>query len=115
MSEKIHIIPPERTRYLAEIAENSDEYDHFVDTQTGIARRMFQLRGTIDMLRRDVGKRSLKISERGRVCTQDNVVRVKAYVEGEPEYLQDLIARYESLREQLDHDCRKPCSRVGAR
>jgi methylmalonyl-CoA mutase len=103
MSEKIHIIPPERTRYLAEIAENSDNYDAFVDAQVAIARRMFQLRGTIDMLRLDVGKRALKIREPD---AEDNVVRVKAYVEGEPEYLQDLIARYEELQQQLDHEVR---------
>ena len=51
MSEKIHIIPPERVRYLAEIAETSDRYKQFVDKQVGLARQAFQIRGTIDLLK----------------------------------------------------------------
>ena len=51
MSEKIHIIPPDRVRYLAEIAETSDRYKQFVDKQVGLARQAFQLRGTIDLLK----------------------------------------------------------------
>ena len=49
-SEKRYVIPPKRVRYLAEIAENSDNYDAWVDKQVDLARKMFQLRGTIDLL-----------------------------------------------------------------
>ena len=51
MSEKIHIIPPERVRYLAEIAEISDRYNTYVAKQVGLSRQAYQLRGTIDLLR----------------------------------------------------------------
>lgn len=44
------IIPPNRVRYLAEITENSDNYDKFVENQCAIARKMYQLNGTIQQL-----------------------------------------------------------------
>jgi len=49
-SEKIFIIPPDRTRYLAEIAESSQEYHEWVNEQCKIAQQMYQVRGTIDVL-----------------------------------------------------------------
>lgn len=50
MSEKIYIIPPERTRYLAEIAEESKRYDKLVEEQTGVARKLYRIKGAIDAL-----------------------------------------------------------------
>ncbi|SEQ95872.1 methylmalonyl-CoA mutase family protein [Pedobacter rhizosphaerae] len=49
-SEKIYIIPPDRIRYLAEIAEASKGYQEWVDKQVGIAGKMYQLKGVIDLL-----------------------------------------------------------------
>ena len=46
-SERHLVIPADRVRYLAEIVENSEQYDAFVTRQVDIARRMYQLRGTI--------------------------------------------------------------------
>lgn len=43
MSEKIYIIPPNRTRYLSEIAESSRAYDTKVQTQTKVAQQLFGL------------------------------------------------------------------------
>ena len=48
MSEKIYIIPPERTRYLAEIVETNKKYDDHVVQQSDIARTLWQVRGTIE-------------------------------------------------------------------
>ncbi|MGF7042898.1 methylmalonyl-CoA mutase family protein [Mucilaginibacter lappiensis] len=48
-SEKIYIIPPDRNRYLAEIAENSKAYDDWVNEQCKIAQQMFQVKGVIDL------------------------------------------------------------------
>ncbi len=50
MSEKIYIIPPHRTRYLAEIAENNRTYDRWVETQKDIANQLYSLRKTIQIL-----------------------------------------------------------------
>jgi methylmalonyl-CoA mutase len=50
MSEKIYIIPPQRTRYLAEIAENNRNYDKWVNEQKEIANILYGLHKTISTL-----------------------------------------------------------------
>lgn len=52
MSEKIYIIPPERTRYLAEIAEENERYDAYVESQSDIARKLWQVKSTVEMLKK---------------------------------------------------------------
>ena len=49
-SEKIYIIPPDRVRYLAEIAESSAAYTDWVNEQCKIAQQMYNVRETIDLL-----------------------------------------------------------------
>ena len=51
-SEKIHIIPPKRTRYLSEISENNRQYDRWVDRQVEIARSLFALKRSIQTLKK---------------------------------------------------------------
>jgi len=43
--EKVYIIPPERTRYLAEIAESSEAYSKWVNEQCKIAQQLWQVKG----------------------------------------------------------------------
>lgn len=43
MSEKIYIIPPNRTRYLAEIAESHKTYEDWVSQQVEVADRLYSL------------------------------------------------------------------------
>ena len=50
-TEKAYIIPPDRTRYLAEIAESSHAYDEWVSTQCKIAQQLFQVKGTLELLK----------------------------------------------------------------
>ncbi|GAB3908738.1 methylmalonyl-CoA mutase family protein [Mucilaginibacter boryungensis] len=50
-SEKIYIIPPDRTRYLAEIAESSAAYNQWVNEQCAVAQQLFQLQGTLGMVK----------------------------------------------------------------
>ncbi|MBA2406965.1 MAG: methylmalonyl-CoA mutase family protein, partial [Chitinophagales bacterium] len=49
MSEKIFIIPPSRTRYLSEIAENNRQYDAWVIRQAQIAQKLFALNTSINI------------------------------------------------------------------
>jgi len=51
MSEKIFIIPPARTRYLAEITENNRSYDKRVREQAAIAQKLYALRSSIETLK----------------------------------------------------------------
>jgi isobutyryl-CoA mutase len=52
LSEKINIIPASRARYLAEISEKHEEYSKFVSGQCEIARKLFQLEGTLNLLKK---------------------------------------------------------------
>ncbi|WP_299835952.1 methylmalonyl-CoA mutase family protein [uncultured Tenacibaculum sp.] len=47
MSEKIFVIPPARTRYLSEIAENNRAYDKKVDDQEKVAQKLYGIYQTI--------------------------------------------------------------------
>ncbi|MCU0447645.1 MAG: methylmalonyl-CoA mutase family protein [Microscillaceae bacterium] len=101
MSEKIYIIPPDRVRYLAEICENADTYAQFVKEESQIARRMYQLKGTIEQIRETIGQKKIEIVEQS-----DNQVVAIEYIQGEPEYLKDLIERYQTLNSKLDGECK---------
>jgi len=49
MSEKVFVIPPKRTRYLSEIAENNRGYDEWVLEQSSIAEKLFGLNEAIKL------------------------------------------------------------------
>ncbi|MDO1445730.1 methylmalonyl-CoA mutase family protein [Rhodocytophaga aerolata] len=51
-----YIIPPDRVRYLAEIAENSVAYQQFVQEQCTIARQLFGLKDTLTLLKNRAGE-----------------------------------------------------------
>lgn len=84
-SEKIYIIPPDRTRYLSEIAEASEQYNEWVEKQVAIARKMYQLQGVIELLK-------------------DNTIRIAGKVLPSGEDLGGALAFYE---EQLDGECKR--------
>lgn len=50
MSEKIYIIPPQRTRYLSEISENNRKYDQTVNNQADIAQKLYSIYTTALLL-----------------------------------------------------------------
>ncbi len=54
--EKIYIIPPQRVRYLSEIAENNRSYDQQIRQQSVIARQMY----AIDSARQIIVRADLK-------------------------------------------------------
>ena len=53
--ERPPLIAAERSRYLAEICEISAAYDNFVRTQVSLARRLYQLDGTLRQFRERAG------------------------------------------------------------
>ncbi len=61
MSEKIYIIPPNRTRYLSEISEASRQYDKWALDQSVIALKLQGIRLTIDSLK------TSKMEDRDRI------------------------------------------------
>ena len=52
-SEKVYIVPPDRTRYLAEIAESNQTYGQWVVKQCETAQQLFQLHGAIDLAKQE--------------------------------------------------------------
>ena len=50
ITQKKSIIPPDRNRYLAEITEESKRYEKMVSEQSAIARSLFQVKGTMELL-----------------------------------------------------------------
>ena len=50
MSEKIFVIPPDRTRYLSEISENNRSYDKWVNQQVEVANTLYGLKKSIDTI-----------------------------------------------------------------
>ena len=48
MSEKIFVIPPHRTRYLSEIAENNRKYDEAALSQEQVAQKLYGIYKTIE-------------------------------------------------------------------
>ncbi len=103
MSDKQPVIPADRVRYLAEIADRSDEYAEFVERQSGLARRLFQIHGAIELLRAgEDGER------RGRTEPEPPAMLPElAVADGEPAGLRSLIGRYRELAGELDPACRR--------
>ncbi|MFZ9027667.1 MAG: methylmalonyl-CoA mutase family protein [Crocinitomicaceae bacterium] len=51
MSEKVFVIPPDRTRYLSEISENNRGYDKWVDDQVAVADKLYGFNTSIEALK----------------------------------------------------------------
>jgi isobutyryl-CoA mutase len=51
MEGKIYIIPPSRTRYLAEIAETIRNYNQWAEDQAGFAQRLYSINQITDAIR----------------------------------------------------------------
>ncbi|MCB1182088.1 methylmalonyl-CoA mutase family protein [bacterium] len=102
MSRRAWVIPPERVRYLSEIVDASREYDRFVAEQSALARQLYQLAGTIGLLRERAGTTTVSVEE----PAGKGVVRAIARIEGEPDYLQDLVEVHNEIEQRLDPRCR---------
>jgi methylmalonyl-CoA mutase len=98
------VIPPDRTRYLAEIAETCENYDAHVREQAAVARRMYQIRGAIEASRETVGQKRLDIVE---PTGPDDVVQVTERREGESPVVGELTRLYEHHAARLDPEAKK--------
>ncbi|HKK77963.1 MAG TPA: methylmalonyl-CoA mutase family protein [Saprospiraceae bacterium] len=79
-SEKQYIIPPSRVRYLSEIKETIARYDQEVEQQSELARQLFSLDNTLNMLEEESVKGPLQNlkKEKEKALSPDN----KAILEG---------------------------------
>ena len=60
MSKKIFIIPPQRTRYLAEISENNRQYDKKVAEQSAVAQQLFAISRAEDAVDDTTARKALQ-------------------------------------------------------
>ena len=51
LSEKVYIIPPNRTRYLSEISETIRNYNKWTEDQAKVAQRLYAIRETINAIK----------------------------------------------------------------
>lgn len=83
MSEKIYIIPPQRTRYLSEITETNRNYNSTAQKQADIANTLFGLYQSI------------------LTFGGPDLLQTASY-EGEDETVKTLMARFERIKKDLD-------------
>lgn len=88
MSEKIFVIPPSRTRYLSEIAENNRAYDTKAASQKEVAQKLYGLFKTIET-----------ISGKLPVLTQHGIDIEGTHNE---ELAKVLLAEFDKLKRDLD-------------
>ncbi|MFY0482968.1 methylmalonyl-CoA mutase family protein [Flavobacterium sp. PLA-1-15] len=97
MSEKIFVIPPHRTRYLSEIAENNRKYDATALTQQQVAQKLYGIFKTIESV-------SGKKPEINKAGIDDSTV-YKSAIEGEDEnriFLNLLLNQFDKVKMDLD-------------
>jgi methylmalonyl-CoA mutase len=91
-SEKIYIIPPHRTRYLSEIAENNRRYDQQSLKQAETADKLYAILRTMGSLS-DIDAREPsdleKIKERADISADDSILKV-------------LMAEFDRCKKDLD-------------
>lgn len=86
MSEKVFVIPPNRTRYLSEITENNRKYDKWVNEQAEIAQKLYSLQKVMEMtseasLKEHYDKLKLEIDPKNWKLIEDWPEKVKKYKE----------------------------------
>ncbi|WP_298247593.1 methylmalonyl-CoA mutase family protein [uncultured Christiangramia sp.] len=102
MSEKIFVIPPKRTRYLSEIAENNRGYDETAATQTEVAQRLYGIYKTIETVantKTQFGKDQTKYLDKNGI-DQDGIKEVSE--EDQSEFLKLLFAEFDKIKMDLD-------------
>ena len=92
MSEKIFVIPPHRTRYLSEIAENNRKYDETVLTQVEVAQKLYGIYKTIE----SVAKKQPQIDKSGIEVNSLN------FNEDNKEFLNLLLKEFDHVKMNLD-------------
>jgi methylmalonyl-CoA mutase len=87
MSEKVYVIPPNRTRYLSEITENNRKYDTWVIEQAKIAQQLYaidtvtKLSGDNASLKEQFEKLKLDLDPKNWKLIEDWPSKVKKYKE----------------------------------
>ncbi|MDT7832243.1 methylmalonyl-CoA mutase family protein [Flavobacteriaceae bacterium S356] len=94
MSEKIFVIPPARTRYLSEIAENNRAYDKKTNDQVKVAQKLFGIYKTIESIV-DV---TIELTKTG--LDGDEILKLAQSEEAD--FVKLLLAQFDKVKMNLD-------------
>jgi len=113
MSEKIFIIPPARTRYLSEIAENNRAYDKWAKEQAEVADRLYAIHRTMEQVREGDLFTALKakfeevkkdLDPHNWDTLQDFDIQMQRYRDDEYEFkVRDKVLKIKTHSESLSH------------
>ncbi|HEY1196752.1 methylmalonyl-CoA mutase family protein [Flavobacterium sp.] len=97
MSEKIFVIPPGRTRYLSEIAENNRNYDETAIAQQKVAQKLYGIFKTIESV-------SGKIPQITKAGIDDSTVLPSGIAEHDENriFLNLLLNQFDKVKMDLD-------------
>lgn len=97
MSEKIFVIPPGRTRYLSEIAENNRSYDETAIAQQKVAQKLYGIFKTIESV-------SGKVPQIIKAGIDDSIVLPTGIAEHDENriFLNLLLNQFDKVKMDLD-------------
>ena len=95
-ADRSAVIPPERVRYLAEIADAIKKEEGFIDGQAAIASRLYRVAGAIAALR----------GERGAATGEGAVLPAPSDLSDSSDPSDRLVAEYASSYDALQPACR---------
>ena len=98
MSEKIYVIPPERTRYLSEISENNRAYDNWVNKQVEVAENLYGLHVSIQSIKKSA------MEDKDRLIKQLQEVFEKEKLNFDPKnwaFLQEWEAKKQTFKDPI--------------
>ncbi|WP_433766020.1 methylmalonyl-CoA mutase family protein [Flavobacterium ginsenosidimutans] len=97
MSEKIFVIPPGRTRYLSEIAENNRSYDETAIAQQKVAQKLYGIFKTIESV-------SGKVPQINKAGIDDSTVLPSGIAEHDENriFLNLLLNQFDKVKMDLD-------------
>ena len=93
MSEKIFVIPPSRTRYLSEIAENNRAYDKTANAQVEVAQKLYGIYKTLE----SVLETTPKLDKSG--IDSESISSVS---EDNKDFVKLLVAQFDRVKLNLD-------------
>ncbi|GAA4957105.1 methylmalonyl-CoA mutase family protein [Algibacter aquimarinus] len=101
MSEKIFIIPPNRTRYLSEISENNRHYDKRCNDQVEVAQKLYGIFKTIISVS-NVTSSKIEKSFVGKLGLNEDEVLNQINDESSKEFLGLLLKEFDRVKLNLD-------------
>ncbi|MBP0905708.1 methylmalonyl-CoA mutase family protein [Mariniflexile gromovii] len=100
MSEKIFVIPPSRTRYLSEIAENNRAYDSKAIEQVEVAQKLYGIFKTMESVLNVIA------SETKQSLLDKNGLNHEAILKQTPgdskDFIRLLVAEFDRVKRNLD-------------